>query len=237
DAIDASVRRANRLAAYQWLWRNGCAALGTGGPEVQCRAQAAIAALQYRLSGSQSYNGAARAFRDSVVGAMAASTKTQHGAGLALPDPGLPNRDPLQERARNSRFDADYRSDANVTAVYDPLSPRAPLETWSWGEPDLLARRLVAGLAESFSDSDARQLDALLVRAARANSASRRHLAFDCDVGVTQLERARRHIAFVCVAPALATQPPARLDGALIVHGTQLESGSIDRMTLTEPGA
>ena len=105
DAIDASVRRANRLAAYQWLWRNGCATLGASGPEVQCRAQVSIAALQYRLSGSQSYNGAARAFRDSVVGAMAASTNTQHGEGLALPDPGLPNRDPLQERARNTRFD------------------------------------------------------------------------------------------------------------------------------------
>src|SRR5205823_1762076 len=82
----------------------------------------------------------------------------------------------------------------------------------------------------------ARRLDALLVRAARANNASRRHFAFDCDVGVTELERARRHVAFVCVTPSLALQPPARFDGALIVHGTQVESGSIDRMILTEPG-
>ena len=236
-AIDASVRRANRLAAYQWLWRNGCAAQDASEPAVRCRAQAAIAALQYRLSGGQSYDETAPAFRDSVVGAMAALTKTQRGAGLALPDPGIANRDPLQELASNAPLDTDYRSAANVTAEYDPLSPRPPLEMWSWTEPGLLARRLVAGLSEFLSDSDARRLDADLLRGALAHKASRRHSGFDCDIGTAQLTRTRRRVAFVCVAPVAPLQPSGRLEGSLVADESRIESGSIDHMTFAEAGA
>jgi mono/diheme cytochrome c family protein len=236
-AIDASVRRANKLAAYQWLWRNGCAALGSGAPEVRCRAQAAIAALQYRLSGRQAYDETAPAFRDRVVGAMGALKKTEHGPGLALPDPGLPNRDPLQAHGSSLRPDHDYNSAVDVTAPYDPLSARQSLETWAWEEPDLLARRLVTGLSDFFTDSDSRRLDATLFRAAMAGKASRQHSTFDCDVGTTQLARARRRVTFACAASGVPLQSPARLEGSLVVDGLRVESGSVDRMTFAEPNA
>jgi len=236
-AIDASVRRANRLSGYQWLWRNGCAALGAGRPEVACRAQAVIAALQYRLSGEQSYDEAAPAFRDHVKAAMATLASVQRGRGLALPDPGLPNRDPLQRQAAHLHSDADYRSAANVTAEYDPLSPRLPLETWSWEEPDLLSRRLVAGLAEFFTDSDSRRLDALLYRAAIAHKAPRRQSTFGCNVAERKLERARRRVAFACVASIGSSQPLSRLEGSLVATGSRIESGNIERMAFTEADA
>jgi len=228
SAIDASVRRANRIAAYQWLWRNGCAALGDGEPAVRCRAQTLIAALQYRLSGGQSFDDAAPAFRDRVVGAMAVLSKRHLGRGLELPDPGLPNRDPLQAQGNETQSDTDYTSAAHVTAPYDPLSLRPPLETWSWDEPDLLARRLVAGLSEFLTDSDLRRLDARLFRAAAADKVARRHSSFDCGIDAVPHARARTRITFVCAAPS------ARLDGSLVVDGSRIENGGIDRMSFAE---
>ncbi|HEY2816245.1 MAG TPA: hypothetical protein VGK44_03820 [Casimicrobiaceae bacterium] len=236
-AFDASVRRANKLAAYQWLWRNGCAALGTGEPEVRCRARAVIAALQYRLSGRQSYDETSPAFRDRVVGAMGALKDIEHGPGLALPDPGLPNREPLQAHRSNLSLDGNDNYAVDVTAPYDPLSPRPSLETWAWEEPDLLARRLVTGLADFFTDSDSRRLDALLFRVAMAKKVSRQHSTFDCDVVTTPIARARKRISFACAASSVPLQPPARLEGSLVVDGSGVTRGIVDRLTFAEPNA
>jgi mono/diheme cytochrome c family protein len=230
-AIDAAIRRANRLAGYQWLWRHGCAALGTGAMEARCRGQAMIAALQYKLSGGQAYDAASSAYREWVRAAMVALASTQRGRGLAIPDPGLPNRDPLLEHSGDDGATPNYTVDANVAAVYDPLAPRPPLETWSWDDPDLLSRRLVAGLAEFFTDSDARRLDAQLYRRAMENRAPRRHATFVCSIGMTRITSTRQRVSFVCNASEVARGSPPRLEGSLLIDGMRIIGGSVDRVT------
>ena len=233
DAIDAAARRANRLAAYQWLWREGCEAIGRDAPAVRCRESAMIAALQYRLSGHQVYDASSRDFRDAVGGAMAGLATVQRGSGLEIPDPGLPNRNPLRAHEGNARSAA--APDPGVTAPFDPLTLRPPLETWSWNEPELLSRRLVAGIAEFITDGDARRLDAHLFDGGLARGAPRREWSFDCEMRTRRQEGARSRVAFACAAPG--TSPPAaRLEGWLHVDGLRVDEGVIDRMSFGERG-
>lgn len=228
DAIEAATRRANQLAAYQWLWRTGCAAQGAGDPAIRCRGQALLAALQFRLSGQQAYDAMAPSFRDDVRGVMVRLADAQAGQGLAIPDPGLPNRNPFSGNAANVTEVAD----ANVSAAFDPLVFRAPLEIWSWREPDALSRRLVAGVAAFTSDADIRRLDAHLFATATARGAPRREVALECDVGLTSLGNSRQRVAFACGAKAERRSP--LLEGSLIVAGTRVEEGVIGRMAFEE---
>src|SRR5690606_4349295 len=50
EAIDAATARANRLAAAQRLWQDGCA-LATPQASIDCRAQALLQALRQRFIG------------------------------------------------------------------------------------------------------------------------------------------------------------------------------------------
>jgi hypothetical protein len=237
DAIDAAVRRANRMAGYQWLWRNGCAASATRDGEIRCRGQTLVAALRYRLSGRQSYDAAAPEYRELVRGAMAGLATAQRGAGLALPDPGLPNRDPLLDHAIGSRSANDYAAVADVAAAYDPLTPRPALEIWPFADPDFVARQLVAGIAEFFTDADVRRLGDQLRAAAAWNGAPRRDVTLACDIGVTRREAGQQRIAFACSAADAGTQRRAQLQGTLLVDGVRIYGGSVERLGFADDGA
>ena len=67
--------------------------------------------------------------------------------GLAIPNPDLPNRDPLLPGG------AAGPMLANVAAPFEALQPRAPLETWTASDP-YLDRKFVLGLAALFAESD-----------------------------------------------------------------------------------
>jgi hypothetical protein len=166
NAIDDAVQRANRIAVTQRIWREAC--------DPACRASMLVAALQYRLSGE-------RAFDDEPIArTLAQRFAARWPAGLAIPNAGIPNRDPLA-----FPVGASAAAQAHVAADLEPLAPRPPLEVWSAGDP-LLARRVVASLAELVADADVRDLDAVLARGSAA--APRRTLTAPCLVAQDRYE-------------------------------------------------
>ena len=154
NAIDDSTDRANQFAMIHRIWRDAC--------DSMCRGQALVAALQYRLSQEQGFESKP---------ALAARFAAQWPTGLAVPNPDLPNRDPLAFAAA-----ASAASHIDVGAAFEALAPRAPIGVWT-GEDPLLVPRFVAGLASLFAAADVRDLDAALSRRALGRGPTNVHRA------------------------------------------------------------
>ena len=210
NAIDAATDRANLLGVWQLLWRVGC---GDGAAGARCRGAALVAALQYRLTDERAFDERSPAWRDEFLPAFGREWSARWPAGIAIPNPDVPNRDPLPpEGARR----AAGLAAAHVPAAFDPLAPRAPLEVWA---PPEAARRLVAGLAGFVTAADVRALDRqLAARAGREPPAERRHEA-PCEIAWTG-SSAR----FKCVG---AGDAPLRVAGRLDLRGARVAGGEI----------
>lgn len=156
NAIDDAVARANLIGATQRVWMNAC--------DADCRRIALIAALQYRLSDQGGFE------REPVTRAIAAGMREQFADGLAIPNPGIPNRDPLDSAGTSGR------AQSHVPGPLEALVPRAPVEIWRADDAEL-AHRFVTGVAQMFADADIRAIDERLL----ANvSAPRRTLRASC---------------------------------------------------------
>lgn len=158
NLVDDATDRANLIGVIQRVWLEAC--------DSTCRPLAITAAIQYRLSGG----------RFSDVSTLEQAFSRQFAArwpgGLAIPNPDLPDRDPLA-LAEGAEEDAEGKGVAksHVAAAFDPLAPRPSLKVWAAGDP-LLARRFVTGLAALIPEKDMHDLDAWL--AGRAGG--RRHV-------------------------------------------------------------
>ncbi|BAL26533.1 hypothetical protein [Azoarcus sp. KH32C] len=149
-AIDAAVARANRFALWQTLWRDGC---GDGARGVRCRAALFEAALRYRATGRHEQT---ERIREAILPVFAVAWRARWPRGLALPDPNIPNRDPLP-----GDVVAISPALANIPARFEPLAPREPLEIWT--EPDTLRlNETIAGLADFLDDGDLARIRAAL---------------------------------------------------------------------------
>jgi mono/diheme cytochrome c family protein len=126
--IDSATDRANMFSVWQMLWQQGCGSSEAGD---RCRMQAFASALDYARSGTLPASG--------ILPELDRVWKTRWPRGLAVPNPDLPNRDPL----------AALQDPAN-----DPLLLRPPLETWK--APDNTA--FVVGLAGMLDPNSAQQL-------------------------------------------------------------------------------
>jgi hypothetical protein len=126
--IDAAADRANLFQVWQTLWQQGC---GAGEPGDRCRLEAFAAALDYARHGTLPAPG--------ILPALDRAWSARWPQGLAIPNPDLPNRDPL----------AALQDPAN-----DPLLLRPPLETWQ--APDKTA--FVVGLAGMLDSAAVKQL-------------------------------------------------------------------------------
>ena len=115
--IDAATDRANLFSVWQTLWQQGC---GPGVDGERCRLQTFSAAVDYARHGTLP---AADRLPE-----LDRNWTRRWPRGLAIPNPDLPNRDPLA-----ALQDRDN----------DPLLLRPPLETWT--RPDKTA--FVVGLA------------------------------------------------------------------------------------------
>jgi len=144
NAIDDATDRANAIAVTQRIWREAC--------DAGCRSAALTAALQYRLSGERGFDA------PDLSPALARGFAARWPAGLAIPNPDLPNRDPLGFVPGSTGV-----AQSHVAAGLEPLAPRAPLEVWT-AEDRLLARRFVMGLADLIAETDMRELEATLAR-------------------------------------------------------------------------
>lgn len=154
NAIDDAVGRANLGAATQRIWIEAC--------DAKCRAAALIAVLQYRLSGGKGFD------REPVAQVIAEGFRKRWPDGLALPNPDIPNRNPLAFAAGTLGL-----AQAHVPAPLEALAPRAPLETWRAGDAEL-AHRFVTGLAHLLAGPDVKEIDEHLI-AGSAAAASRQY--------------------------------------------------------------
>ena len=92
NAIDAATDRANLLGVWQLLWRVGC---GDGAAGARCRGAALVAALQYRLTDERAFDERSPAWRDEFLPALGRTWSARWPGGIAIPNPDVPNRDPL----------------------------------------------------------------------------------------------------------------------------------------------
>lgn len=163
NLIDDATDRANLIGVIHRVWLEAC--------DSTCRSLAITAAIQYSLSGG----------RFSEVSTLEQAFSRQFAGrwpdGLAIPNPDLPDRDPLAlVLAEDAEEDGEGVAKSHVAAEFDPLAPRPPLEVWTAGDP-LLARRFVTGLAALIPEKDLYDLD---TRLAGGAGAKRRVYAAPC---------------------------------------------------------
>jgi hypothetical protein len=214
-AIDAATDRANRIAVYQLLWREGC---GSN----ECRAAAFISALQYRLSG-----GLSGGLHEGMGEELQRAWEVRWPHGLAIPDPDIPNRDPLASHRSNaqvasvpatlspeeSRRLGGLVLRSHVPAAFEPLNPRPPLEIWT---KDTGPDRLIAGLAGFLTNEDARRLDAEIF----ARGKVKEQKTFPCEVSIQPRGTGER-VKFRCTDA---------LEGRIFLEGSQVVGGTIERL-------
>jgi len=183
-AISDAVERANLFSAYQLIWREGCADSLRKPRAVACRAAILTAALQYKLSGSHHFDTGSNRYRKGFVEPLRQAWLRQWPNGLSIPDPRVPNRDPLV-------------TGAEVSSEFDPLRLRAPLQLWSADETGVF-EAVIKGLSQFISNDDARRLDDLLFAGALDPGLARSRIEFPCALSRRRSEAWPQRIAFRC---------------------------------------
>ena len=179
--VDASTDRANLFSVWQQIWRDGCGQESRGD---DCRMQAFAAALRYALSGALPPPEALTA----DLMELDARWRGAWPQGLSIPNPDIPNRDPLAPvpaAGLVARIDSGPSSIGggssdelalltHVPAQFEPLQLRVPLEIWN--EPN--KPRIIAGMAGLLDGAEVRALDRLLVKGSHAKERA----ILDCAV-------------------------------------------------------
>jgi hypothetical protein len=218
NAIDAATDRANRLMVAQRLWREACGPDDAAG--ARCRAALLAAALQYRLSGDRAFDVAAPEWREWFLPVFERNFARRWPAGLAIADPEIPNRDPML--IEGGRL-AEGLPLSNVTAPFEPLAPRAPLEVWTIDRPGI-PQRAVVELAKFVAAADVQALDAYL--ATRAASA-RGELTAPCNMNMTRTGAALR---FDCAVADASAPGALRLAGRVTLRAGRVTAGMVNEL-------
>jgi hypothetical protein len=163
NALDDATDRSNRIALVQRLWREGC---GDGADGGRCRISAFAAALQLSLTAGRAYQGGDSAFTTDVIGRLHDSGRRNWPGGLAVPNPDLPNRNPLTLFNNGTGLAA-----AHVPAQLEPLLPRPALEVIP-ADGARLANVLVTGLAEALPPFEIERLSQSLKSRLSARSST-----------------------------------------------------------------
>lgn len=242
-AIDNATDRANLFSALQRVWRDGCEISRREG--IACRAQLFALALLYRLSGARDVDRRAGAYQDVVVPTLARGWQQRWPHGLAIPNPDLPNRDPLAGVIEPSPGAGHPSPEArravlvkqsDVHARFEPSSPRPPLEVWSVaaGASEVIDR-VIAGLSWFLTTDDIRRLDRhLFAQAARAGVSEERSES-PCDYLASARGRAAFRLTFSCRPPeahAGNARQGFAMEGFVYLQGGRLTGGAIERLTV-----
>ena len=212
--IDNATDRANLFSTHQLLWRSGCAAQVDSAGGTRCRADALTLMLQYRLSGSRRINADSALYRDGLVPQLTKNWLSRWPGGLAIPNPNLPNRDPLATLE-------------TLSAESEPLNPRAPLEVWNKPDAAIIAR-FIEGLGGFIADADIRMLDTHLFEN-RARAASRTRYQGACEFVRKNIRAAFYRLDFQCSKRADTPQGVA-MQGSLYVTSGKVTRGGLERL-------
>jgi len=183
-AISDAVARANLFSAYQQIWRKGCANRFRESRAIACRAAMLTAALQYRLSGARHFDTTSARYHQDFVALLRQNWLRYWPNGLSIPDPLIPDRDPLV-------------TGAAVSNAFDPLRLRPSLQLWSEDEPGVI-EAVIRGLSQFISNNDARRLDALLFAAVSLPGVARRRWEFPCALSRRGDDGWPQRIVFRC---------------------------------------
>jgi hypothetical protein len=220
-AIDAATDRANLLGVWQRLWRDGCGANDVAGR--RCRGAVLLAALQYRLSGERGFDEQASSWRNDFIPTFRQEWRARWSHGLAIPNPDIPNRDPLPT-VPASLTDVAV---AHVHSRLEALQPRLPIEVWQLDSGETRpAHRFVAGLGSFFSSADIYALDRYLASPAARAQSPRRHHESECT-----LQRTVAAIRFDCKGADGASQ----LAGRAVFRAGHIVGGDVDVLAI--PGS
>ena len=219
-AIDNATERANGFALTQRLWREGCGDADL--PARRCRAGLFSAALRHALAGGQAWLPDAN-FEQTVSAALRATAFHRWSGGLAIGNPDLPNRNPLQAMSTWPANDAARSAFSHVPARFEPLAPRPARGLWQAEAPGA-ASTLIAGLAEFITAPDRRRLEAAL--AEQANIVTKR-VTVPCQINAS----APASRWSVQCAP-LPGQPGPTLNGTLSLAAGRPTTGQLGRLTV-----
>lgn len=223
NSIDNAVARASRFELTQRIWRDGCARADA----IDCRAQAFLAALKYRLGADLAVDAKAGAYRTKLLAPLRDAGQALWPDGLPLADPNIPNRDPLAgfpvDRADFGDSATLLRS-AEVRPAFDPLQPRPPLGRWHAGnEADVAS--YVRGVAEFIAPADISAIERRLQQL-RTN-ASRRTLRANCRVG-----ESARSVMLQCASAQSGSQS-MRADILLVGGDGKPATGSVSAISIS----
>ncbi|WP_249115678.1 hypothetical protein [Azoarcus sp. L1K30] len=218
DAIDAATKRAGLLPIAQQIWRDGCET-DSRAATIACRAEALRQALHYRLTGDTAFSAATE---HTLLAPLRANWRRRWPDGLPIPDPQLPNRQPFAGLLAGEKTpdDAALRLYADISAAFDPLALRAPLEIWH-GDDASDVRRFIQALSMSFSATDIALIDR---RLASMRAAPRTRLTMECS---TREHPDGRRIDYDCSHP-----DGSRLLARVDLRGERPTGGTIDRLQL-----
>jgi hypothetical protein len=174
NAIDNATHRANLYSVAQLLWREGCMGIGDEQTAIRCRASLFVAVLQYLLSGKRQFDFESERFRSEFLAPFIKNVQKKWPQGLVIPNPELPNRNPLSPIGESSEYisnlpvleklsTSELVRMADVTPPFDPLDPRPPLATWSAPQgAGETVRWFIDSLAPFIAQTDIERLNAYL---------------------------------------------------------------------------
>lgn len=237
-AIDAATDRANYYTYYQLLWQEGCQPppgdlSNAGQAAVHCRAALLRAVLQFLLTDGSGFDTSAAVYRDHFKRFVQANAARRWPDGLLIPDPDIPNRNPLLKRGGGAVADGSVLPSANVIGeAFDPLAPRAPLK-WLDAGSDPALHLLVSGLAGLLAEPDRQRLDQHLFDTAMA-----RQLIEQQDLSCLLQEKTwagqGRRFGFDChAASAAGAGPVESLRGRFTLERGRISQATIKHLSLS----
>jgi hypothetical protein len=245
-AIDSATDRANLYSAYQRLWREGCGA-DPSDDSTGCRASAFLAVLQYRLSGSRSFDRGSERYKRQLGSRLTRMAAALWGGGLQIPSADLPNRNPLTEVSQPapivsvssvvgreaSAVLSDLIRQSSISPALEPLAPRPPLETWFPATDQGVADRLVRGLAEFIAEADVRELDRLLFAGVGAVGSTR--YQSPCEVIARRRGASFDRVRFRCAATGRkAGGAPFRVEGRAVLDDDRAVAGVVNGLAMED---
>jgi len=234
------------FSLYQLLWQQGCEKTNASSnqnikPAIQCRSDLLTYTLQFLLSNRSVFDHQSDYYRITFLPSLLASWKRHWPKGLLISDPDIPNRDPLLITANTDTIEKvtgnfsdkaastlnTMLSKNDVSAKFEPLNYRTPLDNWSAQTKDL-DKTLIAGLGGFIPATDIQQLDQQLKEKSLAKT---QKIKLSCQIAEKILRNKISRIKFSCESPETANSKHVNIMGRFELANKKWQSGKLSRLT------